>query len=166
MAYKEYMQDKSMKFSDIKSEKDFERKKEALQMQLDGADSIAEKQIIANRINQLEKFQFNREQKLGTMGPLQKDIEAFSKMTGENRVAALAFKKYPPDISSAIKELKMTGDVTPGTIDAYSKLYYGSEYKGRIIGNENPTAPGVYLSQDSTTLYFVDENGQATQQTI
>jgi len=166
MAYKEYMQDKSMKFSDIKSEKDFERKKEALQMQLDGADSIAEKQIIANRINQLEKFQFNREQKLGTMGPLQKDIEAFSKMTGENRVAALAFKKYPPDISSAIKELKMTGDVTPGTIDAYSKLYYGSEYKGRIIGNEAPTAPGVYLSQNSTTLYFVDEDGQARQQLI
>ena len=166
MAYKEYMQDKSMKFSDIKSEKDFERKKEALQMQLDGADSIAEKQIIANRINQLEKFQFNREQKLGTMGSLQKDIEAFSKMTGDNRVSALAFKKYPPDISSAIKELKMTGDVTPGTIDAYSKLYYGPEYKGRIIGNESPTAPGVYLSQDSTTHYFVDENGQATQQII
>ena len=166
MAYKEYMTDKGMKFSDIKSEKDFERKKEALQMQLDGADSIAEKQIIANRINQLEKFEQANKQRLGTMGSLEKDVTALSKMTGSDRVAALVLKKYPPDISSAVKELKMTGDVTPGTINTYAKLYYGPEYRGRIIGNENPTAKGVYLSQDSTTLYFVDENGQATQQII
>ena len=166
MAYKEYMQDKSMKFSDVKDQKDFERKKEALQMQLDGADSIAEKQIIANRINQLEKFEQANKQRLGTMGSLEKDVTALSKMTGSDRVAALVLKKYPPDISSAVKELKMTGDVTPGTINTYAKLYYGPEYRGRIIGNENPTTKGVYLSQDSTTLYFVDENGQATQQII
>ena len=45
-----------MKFSDVKDQKSFDRKMEMLKMQLDGADSIAEKQIIANRIRSFRKI--------------------------------------------------------------------------------------------------------------
>ena len=76
MAYKEYMTDKGMKFSDIKDQKSFDRKMEGLKMQLEATSSDVEKKIIAARIRDLEKFEQANKQRLGTMGSLEKDVTA------------------------------------------------------------------------------------------
>ena len=160
MAYKEYMQDKSMKFSDVKDQKSFDRKMEMLKMQLDNATGIAERQIIANRIRDLEKFDFAKNQKEGTKGALQKDIETLRGLVGTDRALALVKLGNPPDLTSALKELQQFGTTSPSTIKAYVGLYYGSEYKGIIGGDESPTLPGVYLDESMKKLMTVDANGK------
>ena len=166
MAYKEYMQDKSMKFSDVKDQKSFDRKMEMLKLQLASADDNAEKQIIANRITQLEKFDFAKNQKAGTMGALEKDVMALKGMVGTDRQIALVKLGNPPDLISALKELKPFGTIGPSTIRAYVGLYYGSEYKGIIAGDESPTLPGVYLDKSLTKLMTVDANGNKSVETL
>jgi len=166
MAYKEYMQDKGMKFSDVKDQKSFDRKMEMLKMQLNSADSIAEKQIIANRIRDLEKFDFAKNQKEGTKGALQKDIETLRGLVGTDRSLALVKLGNPPDLTSALNELKVYGTISPSTIKSYVGLYYGSEYKGIIGGDESPTLPGVYLDKSMTKLMTVDANGNKSVEVL
>ena len=160
MAYKEYMQDKSMKFSDVKDQKSFDRKMEMLKMQLDNATGIAERQIIAARIRDLEKFDFAKNQKEGTKGALQKDIETLRGLVGTDRSLALVKLGNPPDLTSALNELKVYGTISPSTIKSYVGLYYGSEYKGIIGADESPTLPGVYLDESMKKLMTVDANGK------
>ena len=166
MAYKEYMQDKGMKFSDVKDQKSFDRKMEMLKMQLDNATGIAEKQIIANRIRDLEKFDFAKNQKEGTKGALQKDIETLRGLVGTDRSLALVKLGNPPDLTSALNELKVYGTISPSTIKSYVGLYYGSEYKGIIGGDESPTLPGVYLDKSMTKLMTVDANGNKSVEVL
>ena len=55
MAFKELMQDKAFDFKDLQSEKAMENKLEILRRQLESAESIADKRIIA-RISKLEEL--------------------------------------------------------------------------------------------------------------
>ena len=95
-----------------------------------------------------------------------KDIETLRGLVGTDRSLALVKLGNPPDLTSALNELKVYGTISPSTIKSYVGLYYGSEYKGIIGGDESPTLPGVYLDKSMTKLMTVDANGKKSVEVL
>ena len=142
MAFKDMMQDKQFDFSDLKTEKDFERKKEMLIMQLESADNIAEKRIIAARLNTLEQIR----NKQFAPGITQKDIEYAAKLPKNSAEYALWLNKnkYAPTLAAQIasrgNDMSSTA-MTVGEISATGPIYY-NDWGGIYSGQ---TDDGTYL---------------------
>ena len=163
MAFKDMMQDKGFDFSNLKSEKDFERKKEVLQMQLDSADTIAEKQIIARRMDTLEQIQ----NKIFAPGGTEKDINwAKQQPKGSfEHIAWLNKNNYASTLEAEIiKRLNdptgKTNPMTAGEVIAMGSLYY-DDWKGRFIqGADQPD--GTYFDSQKSEIITI-QNGEVVE---
>ena len=86
MAFKELMQDKAFDFKDLQSEKAMENKLEILRRQLESAESIADKRIIAARISKLEELK-NRTYAPGITEKNTKYLASLTPGSKEHRIA-------------------------------------------------------------------------------
>jgi hypothetical protein len=161
MAFKEYMQQEAFDFSDVKSKKDFDRKMSMLEKKLKSAETIAEKNIIAQAIRDAKKQ--------WAPGSLEKDLTTLGNLTGSKRKEALALKGYPLDIVSYLKEKQNVGSkVTGEGILGAVEFYYGPEFQG-MIGMEDELKdkePGVYLKSDMSSLVIIDAEGNPRIQSL
>ena len=161
MAFKDYMQQEAFDFSDVKSTKDFNRKMAMLEKKLKSAETIAEKNIIAQAIRDGKKQ--------WAPGSLEKDLVTLGSLTGSKRREALALKGYPLDIVSYLREKqnlgsKVTGEGILGAVE----FYYGPEFQG-MIGMEDELKdkePGVYLKSDMSKLVIIDADGNSRIQSL
>ncbi len=105
------------------------------------------------------KLKAAAEQKAGTKGNLQKDIEYLGTLSGADRIAALGKLGYKaPSLSAAIKEMKMEGQSPDSsTIESLAALYIGPDFKGVISGDDKPEKDGKYITADGTTLLIIEE---------
>ena len=118
-------------------------------------------QFKADRAQKLyeTKLKAAAEQKAGTKGNLQKDIEYLGTLSGADRIAALGKLGYKaPSLSAAIKSMKMEGQSPdPSTIESLAALYIGPDFKGVISGDDKPTKNGKYITADGTTILIIEE---------
>ena len=118
-------------------------------------------QFKADRAQKLyeTKLKAAAEQKAGTKGNLQKDIEYLGTLSGADRIAALGKLGYKaPSLSAAIKSMKMEGEAPDSsTIEALAALYIGPDFKGVISGDDKPKIDGTYITADGTTILIIEE---------
>ena len=161
MAFKDYMQQEAFDFSDVKSTKDFNRKMAMLEKKLESAETVAEKNIIAQAIRDAKKQ--------WAPGSLEKDLVTLGSLTGSKRREALALKGYPLDIVSYLREKQNVGSkVTGEGILGAVEFYYGPEFQG-MIGMEDELTnkePGVYLKSDMSKLVIIDADGNSRIQDL
>jgi len=161
MAFKEYMQQEAFDFSDVKSEKDFNRKMAMLEKKLKSAETVAEQNIIAQAIRDAKKQ--------WAPGSLEKDLTTLGSLTGSKRREALALKGYPLDIVTYLREKQNVGSkVTGEGILGAVEFYYGPEFQG-MIGMEDELTnkePGVYLKSDMSKLVIIDADGNSRIQDL
>jgi len=161
MAFKEYMQQEAFDFSDVKSEKDFNRKMAMLEKKLESAETVAEKNIIAQAIRDGKKQ--------WAPGSLEKDLVTLGSLTGSKRREALALKGYPLDIVTYLREKQNVGSkVTGEGILGAVEFYYGPEFQG-MIGMEDELTdkePGVYLKSDMSSIVIIDAQGNPRIQSL
>jgi len=161
MAFREYMQQEAFDFSDVKSEKDFNRKMAMLEKKLESAETVAEKNIIAQAIRDGKKQ--------WAPGSLEKDLVTLGSLTGSKRREALALKGYPLDIVTYLREKQNVGSkVTGEGILGAVEFYYGPEFQGMIGMEDELTGkePGVYLKSDMSKLVIIDADGNSRIQDL
>ena len=150
MAFKEYMQQEAFDFSDVKSEKDFNRKMAMLEKKLKSAETVAERNIIA-QVMRDQKKQFSpgiTKKKLDTLAALD--------MNSKDYKLALADFGLAPSFDAQVKKDMLSGGgLTIETADTYAQIYY-PDYKGFLVEG---AADGMYLNPTDNTLYRVDSTG-------
>jgi len=165
MAFKDMMQDKGFDFSNLKSEKDFERKKEVLQMQLDSADTIAEKQIIARRMDTLEQIK----NKIFAPSIIQKNVEYLMSLPeGPKKTAALKASGFANTLfrqaENANNNFEGAGGYTVDDVLAEGGLYY-SDWSGRWK-NDGNQEDGTYLIESTKEILQIRNGKEVFRKTI
>ena len=102
------------------------------------------------------KLKAAAEQKAGTKGPLQKDIDFIRSQAEGSQGQILALKKYgfEPDIGSEISSRRMKGG-TP-SLTQLGTLYFPQSFKGVVSRDATPEIDGTYIIQDGTGLLIVE----------
>jgi len=153
MAFKDYMQQEAFDFSDVKSTKDFNRKMAMLEKKLKSAETIAEKNIIAQvmRENKKQWAPGITQKKLNTLAALNPNSK-------EYKLALADFGLAPSFDAQVKKDILSGGGLTIETADTYAQIYY-PDYKGFLVEG---AVDGMFLNPTDNTLYRVDSNGEAT----
>ena len=158
MAFKDMMQDKQFDFSSLKSEKDFTNKMEMLKLQLDSADSIAEKRIIAARINTLETIK----NKIFAPGGTEKDITWAKKQPKGSfeHTAWLNKNNYASTLEAEVRKrlTDMSGKTQPmsaGEVIAMGTLYY-DDWGGKFIQGVDQK-DGTYFDTTASEIITIQD---------
>ena len=153
MAFKEYMQQEAFDFSDVKSKKDFDRKMSMLEKKLKSAETVAEKNIIAQAMRDAKKQWAPgiTKKKLDTLTSLDPNSK-------EYKLALADFNLAPSFDAQVKKDMLSGGGLTIETADTYAQIYY-PDYKGFLVEG---AVDGMFLNPTDNTLYRVDSNGEAT----
>ena len=144
MAFKDMMQDKQFNFSDVKSDKDFDRKMKMLEKQLAATSSDVEKRIIAARIGKLEDLKARQY----SPGINQKNVEYLMSLPdGAKKTAALKAAGYSNNIfrqaTNASLNLEGAGAYTVDDVVAEGGIYF-SDWGG-IWKNDGSQEDGTYI---------------------
>tara|TARA_R100001530_G_scaffold126813_1_gene95812 strand:- start:74 stop:1582 length:1509 start_codon:yes stop_codon:yes gene_type:complete len=153
MAFKDYMQQEAFDFSDVKSQTDFDRKMKMLEKKLKSAETIAEKNIIAQvmRDQKKEWAPGITKKKLDTLASLDPNSKEYK--------LALADFGFAPSFDTQVrKDMLSGGGLTIETAHTYAQIYY-PDYKGFLVESSRD---GMFLNPTDNTLYRVDSNGEAT----
>ena len=168
MAFKELMQDKAFDFKDLQSEKAMENKLEILRRQLESAESIADKKIIAARIRDLE----NLKSKVFAPGITEKNTKYLASLTPgskEHRIA-MAQSGFASNIfKQAETEMAKYGEgsgseYTASDVLADGPLYY--EDWGGLWKNDGTQGDGVYLIEATSEILTVRNGEPVSRQKI
>ena len=163
MAFKELMQDKAFDFKDLQSEKAMENKLEILRRQLESAESIADKRIIAARISKLEELK-NR-----TYAPsiTEKDI-TYAMGLDKNSpefVAWLNKNNYASTLEAQVRKSALSDDIgakmSNAEINALGPLYYNDW--GGIFIQGGDQKDGTYLDTKQNEIITI-KNGQVVEE--
>ena len=166
MAFKDMMQDKQFDFSDLKSEKDFTNKMEMLKLQLDSADSIAEKRIIAARINTLETIK----NKVFAKGITQKNVEYLMSLPdGGKKTAALIAAGFANNIYRQAENANNNygegaGGYTIDDVLAEGGIYF-SDWGG-VWKNDGSQGDGTYIIPGSKEILKIEGGTEIYRKTI
>tara|TARA_R110000737_G_scaffold3195_1_gene11024 strand:+ start:1 stop:864 length:864 start_codon:yes stop_codon:yes gene_type:complete len=166
MAFKDMMQDKQFDFSDLKSEKDFTNKMEMLKLQLDSADSIAEKRIIAARINTLETIK----NKVFAKGITQKNVEYLMSLPdGGKKTAALIAAGFANNIYRQAENANNNygegaGAYTIDDVLAEGGIYF-SDWGG-VWKNDGSQGDGTYIIPGSKEILKIEGGTEIYRKTI
>ena len=151
MAFKDMMQDKQFNFSDVKSDKDFDRKMKMLEKQLAATSSDVEKRIIAARIGKLEDLKSRQY----SPGINQKNVEYLMSLPdGAKKTAALKAAGYANNIfrqaTNASLNLEGAGAYTVDDVVAEGGIYF-SDWGG-IWRNDGSQEDGTYIIPESKEI--------------
>ena len=159
MAFKELMQDKAFDFKDLQSEKAMENKLEILRRQLESAESIVDRKIIAARIRDLE----NLKSKVFSPGITQKNTEYLASLTPGTKEHSIALKQsgYASNIfrqaDNAAQNYEGDFMYTVDDVLADGPIYY-SDWGG-LWKNDGTQGDGVYLIEETSEILTV-RNGK------
>ena len=162
MAFKELMQDKSFDFKDLQSEKSINAAMDRLKLQLESAESIADKRIIAQRIRDLE----NLKNKIFAPGITEKDITYAMKLPKNSAeyVAWLNKNNYASTLEAQVR--KSANDLEGGAmsnaeINALGPLYY-DDWGGFFI-QDGDQKDGTYLDTKMNEIITI-KDGQVVEE--
>ena len=162
MAFKELMQDKSFDFKDLQSEKSINAAMDRLKLQLESAESIADKRIIAARIRDLE----NLKNKIFAPGITEKDITYAMKLPKNSAeyVAWLNKNNYASTLEAQVR--KSANDLEGGAmsnaeINALGPLYY-DDWGGFFI-QDGDQKDGTYLDTKMNEIITI-KDGQVVEE--
>ena len=162
MAFKELMQDKSFDFKDLQSEKSINAAMDRLKLQLESAESIADKRIIAARIRDLE----NLKNKIFAPGITEKDITYAMKLPKNSAeyVAWLNKNNYASTLEAQVR--KSANDLEGGAmsnaeINALGPLYYDDW--GGIFIQGGSQKDGTYLDTKMNEIITI-KDGQVVEE--
>ena len=159
MAFKELMQDKAFDFKDLQSEKAMENKLEILRRQLESAESIADKRIIAARISKLEELK-NRTY---SPGITQKNTEYLASLTPGTKEHSIALKQsgYASNIfrqaDNAANDMDGDFAYTVDDVLADGPIYYNDW--GGLWKNDGSQEDGTYLWEQTSEILQI-KNGE------
>jgi hypothetical protein len=145
------MQDKQFNFSDVKSDKDFDRKMKMLEKQLAATSSDVEKRIIAARIGKLEDLKSRQY----SPGINQKNVEYLMSLPdGAKKTAALKAAGYANNIfrqaTNASLNLEGAGAYTVDDVVAEGGIYF-SDWGG-VWRNDGSQEDGTYIIPGSKEI--------------
>ena len=162
MAFKELMQDKSFDFKDLQSEKSINAAMDRLKLQLESAESIADKRIIAQRIRDLEQLK----NKIFAPGITEKDITYAMKLPKNSAeyVAWLNKNNYASTLEAQVR--KSANDLEGGAmsnaeINALGPLYY-DDWGGFFI-QDGDQKDGTYLDTKMNEIITI-KDGQVVEE--
>ena len=162
MAFKELMQDKSFDFKDLQSEKSINAAMDRLKLQLESAESIADKRIIAARIRDLE----NLKNKIFAPGITEKDITYAMELPKNSAefVAWLNKNNYASTLEAQVR--KSANDLEGGAmsnaeINALGPLYYDDW--GGIFIQGGSQKDGTYLDTKMNEIITI-KDGQVVEE--
>tara|TARA_R100001510_G_scaffold24321_1_gene21385 strand:+ start:1 stop:672 length:672 start_codon:yes stop_codon:yes gene_type:complete len=159
MAFKELMQDKAFDFKDLQSEKAMDNKLEILKRQLESAESIADKRIIAARISKLEELK-NRTY---SPGITQKNTEYLASLTPGTKEHSIALKQsgYASNIfrqaDNAAQNYEGDFMYTVDDVLADGPIYYTDW--GGLWKNDGSQEDGTYLWEQTSEILRI-KNGE------
>jgi len=156
MAFKDMMQDKQFNFSDVKSDKDFDRKMQMLEKQLAATSNDVEKRIIAARIGKLEDLKAREY----APGNTERDITwAKNQPKGSfEHISWLNKNKYAPTLEAQITSRKnnMTGNpMSAGEVVAMGTLYY-DDWGGKFIQGADQK-DGTYFDSKASEIITIQD---------
>ena len=161
MAFKELMQDKTFDFKDLQSEKAMDRKLDMLKLQLDSAESIADKRIIAARITQLETIK-SRTYSPGITEKNTKYLSSLEPGTKEHNIA-LKQSGYANNIfrqaANAANDLEGFA-YTSDDVLADGPIYY-KDWGGLFVNGQDQ-ADGTYLDATQKEIVVI-KNGEIVE---
>ena len=158
MAFKELMQDKAFDFKDLQSEKAMNNKLEILRQQLESAESIADKKIIAARIRDLE----NLKSKVFSPGITEKNTKYLSSLTPGTKEHSIALKQsgYANNIfrqaANAANDLEGFAYTTDDVL-ADGPIYY-NDWGGLFVQGADQK-DGTYLDAKEKEIIVI-KNGE------
>jgi len=158
MAFKELMQDKAFDFKDLQSEKAMDNKLEILRQQLESAESIADKKIIAARIRDLE----NLKSKVFSPGITEKNTKYLSSLTPGTKEHSIALKQsgYANNIfrqaANAANDLEGFAYTTDDVL-ADGPIYY-NDWGGLFVQGADQK-DGTYLDAKEKEIIVI-KNGE------
>ena len=162
MAFKELMQDKSFDFRDLQSEKSINAAMDRLKLQLESAESIADKRIIAQRIRDLE----NLKNKIFAPGITEKDITYAMKLPKNSAeyVAWLNKNNYASTLEAQVRKSALDlegGAMSNAEINALGPLYY-DDWGGFFIQGGSQK-DGTYLDTKMNEIITI-KDGQVVEE--
>ena len=161
MAFKDLMQDKTFDFKDLQSEKAMDRKLDMLKLQLDSAESIADKRIIAARITQLETIK-SRTYSPGITEKNTKYLSSLEPGTKEHNIA-LKQSGYANNIfrqaANAANDLEGFA-YTSDDVLADGPIYY-KDWGGLFVNGQDQ-ADGTYLDATQKEIVVI-KNGEIVE---
>ena len=162
MAFKELMQDKTFDFKDLQSEKSMNAAMERLKLQLESAETIAEKRIIAARIRDLEQIK----NKIFAPGITEKDITYAMKLPKDSAefVAWLNKNNYSSTLEAEVRKIGKSLEEDPmsnSEINALGPLYYNDW--GGIFVQGGDQKDGTYLDTKANQIIVI-RNGQVVEE--
>ena len=161
MAFKDLMQDKTFDFKDLQSEKAMDRKLDILKLQLDSAESIADKRIIAARITQLETIK-SRTYSPGITEKNTKYLSSLEPGTKEHNIA-LKQSGYANNIfrqaANAANDLEGFA-YTSDDVLADGPIYY-KDWGGLFVNGQDQ-ADGTYLDATQKEIVVI-KNGEIVE---
>ena len=166
MAFKELMQDKAFDFKDLQSEKAMENKLEILRRQLESAESIADKRIIAARISKLEELK-NRTY---SPGITQKNTEYLASLEPGTKEHSIALKQsgYASNIfrqaDNAANDMDGDFAYTIDDVLADGPIYYNDW--GGLWKNDGSQGDGTYLIAESSEILKVKDGQVVSRKPI
>ena len=163
MAFKEMMTEKGFDFKDIQNEKSINAAMERLKLQLESAESVAEKKIIAARIRDLEAFK----NKQFAPSITEKDI-TYAMGLDKNSpefVAWLNKNNYASTLEAQVRKSALSDDIgakmSNAEINALGPLYY-DDWGGVFIQGEDQK-DGTYLDTKRNEIITI-KNGQVVEE--
>jgi hypothetical protein len=163
MAFKELMQDKSFDFKDLQSEKSIDAAMDRLKLQLESAETIAEKRILAARIRDLEQIK----SKVFAPSITEKDITYAMKLDKNSPefVAWLNKNNYASTLEAQVRKSALSDDLgakmSNAEINALGPLYYDDW--GGIFIQGGDQKDGTYLDTKANEIITI-KNGQVVEE--
>ena len=110
------------------------------------------------------KLKAQSEQKAGTKGALQKDIDFIKSQPEGSQGQILALKKYgfEPDIGSELRSRRMEG-LGDANLTQLGRLYFPQTFKGVISADTPPEIDGTYILEDASALIIVSDGKSSIQ---
>jgi hypothetical protein len=168
MAFKEMMTEKGFDFKDLQNERSINAAMDRLKLQLESAETVAEKKIIAARIRDLEMFK----NKQFAPGITEKNTQYLASLvpgTKEHRIA-MAQSGFASNIfKQAENEMAEYGEgsgseYTASDVLADGPLYY--EDWGGLWKNDGTQGDGVYLIEATSEILTVRNGEPVSRQKI
>jgi hypothetical protein len=161
MAFKELMQEKGFDFKDLQSEKSVTAAMDRLKLQLESAESIAEKRIIAARIRDLEAYK-NKEFSPGITEKNTRYLSSLEPGTKEHNIA-LKQSGYANNIfrqaANAANDLEGFA-YTVDDVLSDGPIYY-KDWGGLFINGQDQ-ADGTYLDATAKEIVVI-KNGEIVE---
>jgi hypothetical protein len=165
MAFKELMQERGFDFKDLQSEKSINAAMDRLKLQLESAESIAEKRIIAQRIRDLEAFK-NKEFSPGITEKNTRYLSSLEPGTKEHNIA-LKQSGYANNIfrqaANAANDLEGFA-YTVDDVLSDGPIYYKDW--GGLWKNDGSQEDGTYLIEETKEILQVKDGAEVFRKKI